>query len=213
MQSRIDPLPALRAAAWLIGMYALFVVVIATMGGVAGSPEPWERELIRDIAAARTETAGRVTVAITHLGDALTVTLALAGLTVGSAVGRARGWAPFFSATLLGAIGIHPVAKVLVERVRPETGSFIDVGGYAFPSGHATASAALATALIVFLLGRIRGTPRTVVVIGAVVYAGAVGLSRVLLGVHWPTDVVAGWLVGVSWVLVIARMPARTRNA
>ncbi len=213
MQPRDRTLASARAALWLAALYSVFVLVAVIAGTLAGAPEPWERGLIGDIARARTQAWGRVFVAITHLGDAITVTVGLAALAVGSAVRRVRGWARFFSATLVGAIGIHPIVKVLVERARPEIGAFIDIRGYAWPSGHAAAAAAIATAVIVYFRARATGSTGMWVTIGAATYAGAVGISRVALGVHWPTDVVAGWLIGAAWVLVLARALRREGNS
>ncbi len=213
MQPHDGTLASARAALWLAALYSSFVLVATIAGALAGAPEPWERGLLADIARARTQASGRVFVAITHLGDAITVTVGLAALAVGNAVRRVRRWARFFSAALVGAIGIHPVVKVLVERARPEAGSFIDVGGYAWPSGHAAAAAAIATAVIVYFRARVTGATRWWVTSGAVIYASAVGMSRVALGVHWPTDVVAGWLIGAAWVLVLVRALRREGNS
>ncbi|MHA6764828.1 phosphatase PAP2 family protein [Streptacidiphilus sp. PAMC 29251] len=69
-------------------------------------------------------------------------------------------------------------------------------GGAAMPSGHATTSALIAVGLAAALLGHCRGRPaRLAVCVLPALWAGSVGASRVYLGVHWPTDVLAGWLL------------------
>jgi len=73
--------------------------------------------------------------------------------------------------------------------------------GYSFPSGHAMASAALGLALAVALWN---SRWRWWGLVFAVVYIAFVGYSRLYLGVHYPTDILAGWLVSGVWVLAIA---------
>jgi undecaprenyl-diphosphatase len=88
--------------------------------------------------------------------------------------------------------------KLLVSRERPvPAGPPLDETGFAWPSGHAS-TAALATAVLVAL-----ATPavRRWLVPLAVAAAALVGASRVVLGVHWTSDVVSGWLLGVAVVL------------
>lgn len=84
------------------------------------------------------------------------------------------------------------VTKELVERPRP-SGSLVDAAGWAFPSGHAAHGVvwiALAVALaraVPWLAGRVA------IIVGAIVFAAIVGLTRVYLGVHYLSDVTAGW--------------------
>jgi len=92
--------------------------------------------------------------------------------------------------------------NALIGRARPPMADWAAVaGGPAFPSGHTTAATLFAGACAWALASRVRaGWPRRAVWAGAVVYAAAVGWSRVWLGVHWPADVVGGWLFGTAWL-------------
>ena len=73
-------------------------------------------------------------------------------------------------------------------------------GGSAFPSGHTTTAALFAALGAWAIAARVHaGWPRRALWAGAVVYAVAVGWSRVWLAVHWPTDVIGGWLYGLAW--------------
>jgi undecaprenyl-diphosphatase len=86
-------------------------------------------------------------------------------------------------------------------RPRPPGTDWVSVaGGPAFPSGHTTAATIFAASCAWVIAARTaEGWPRRLVWLGAVVFAIAVGWSRVWLGVHWPTDVLGGWLWGVAW--------------
>ncbi len=131
---------------------------------------------------------------------------------------------------LAGAVGGHPrdgalgalvigigsltieMIKRLVGRDRPEVLEPILVEvGYSFPSGH-TANATIAYGVLAVLIGRI-GLPAPVRLVAWLLLGGivvAVGLSRVWLGVHYPSDVVGGWLLGGAFV---ASYAALTRPA
>lgn len=109
---------------------------------------------------------------------------------------RTRAW--FFGLAVGGAMVLNVTAKLLFGRPRPALwDSIAPEGFYSFPSGHAMGSAALAAALA-FLVWR---TPwRWPVVVLGMLFALGVGLSRIYLGVHFPSDVLAGWFCSVGWV-------------
>jgi membrane-associated phospholipid phosphatase len=108
--------------------------------------------------------------------------------------------------------------NALVGRARPAAADWAGAaGGSAYPSGHATAATLFAASCAWALASRTRpGWLRRGVCAAAVVYAAAVGWSRVWLGVHWPTDVIGGWLYGLAWfagsVAVILTLRGRSTN-
>lgn len=115
---------------------------------------------------------------------------------------------------ILAAIGLlfPSILKGLVDRPRPAIGPLVGYRGSSFPSGHATAGAILFPALAyVTAWAGTRGAPLALWTIAAVMTV-IVGATRVMLGVHWVTDVVGGVLLGAGWVAVAAlatRMTAR----
>jgi undecaprenyl-diphosphatase len=117
-----------------------------------------------------------------------------------------------------GAAVLSPIVKDAVGRQRPVPPVPIEhAGGWSFPSGHALAAAAVATALIA-LVPWPRGRNRLVAVTVVVLLVAAVAASRLALGVHYLTDVVGGLALGVCWsALVIAlgcivRLPHREQD-
>jgi undecaprenyl-diphosphatase len=138
--------------------------------------------------------------AITHLGDTTTII----GVAIAiSAYGFWRWRKPsiplFVTTVVLGQVLISNTIKVAIDRARPELRPRATFTGASFPSGHTTAAAA--TYLAVALVLGIGSSPRVRAALGgaAVSIAVAVGCTRVLLGVHWFSDVLAGLVIGWSW--------------
>lgn len=95
------------------------------------------------------------------------------------------------------------IAKMLFQRDRPDViDHLVDVGTASFPSGH-SANSAIVYLTLALLVAQIlsKRVQRTYVVALASGLVLAVGTSRVFLGVHWPSDVVAGWSFGTLWAL------------
>lgn len=101
--------------------------------------------------------------------------------------------------TVLGQFAIVNLIKVIVDRARPDLSQLTGFSSSSFPSGHAT-SAAAAFAVTALLLGRRRSRRARALITGAAVaLAVTVAGTRVLLGVHWLTDVLAGLAIGWAW--------------
>lgn len=106
----------------------------------------------------------------------------------------------------VGAIGWTLVLKRLIERQRPQLVShLVAVDGYSYPSGHSLASAAILMSGAIIACRHLESRVQQLVVLiftGGIV--GAVALSRVYLGVHYPSDVAAGTSLGVAWSFLCA---------
>jgi undecaprenyl-diphosphatase len=103
-----------------------------------------------------------------------------------------------------GQVLVSNLTKLLVDRSRPDIRQLTGFSGSSFPSGHATTAAA--TFAAVALLWGIGKPKRTKVLLaaGAAGIAAAVASSRVLLGVHWFTDVLAGLALGWAWFALVS---------
>lgn len=123
-----------------------------------------------------------------------------------------RSYAIGLAAILAGAAVTGYVMKILVARARP--GGLIPTAietSFSFPSGHALASAAL-YGFIAFLLCKLYPEKKTVVVMTAIATVLIVGFSRLYLGVHFPSDVIAGYLLGGLWLLVGIEVTKRLQS-
>jgi undecaprenyl-diphosphatase len=167
--------------------------------------------LVHDAVRSRTGTLTSLARAVSVLGrSAVLVPAAIAIVLAGAAMRRAGRGLPVL-ATILGAIFIQNVDKAIVARPRPPVTRLEHVTGTSFPSGHATEAAAffVAVALAVAV-----GRPRLWVANAlAAVIVAAVCVSRVYLGAHYPTDVVAGALLGGGWAAAVSYLSRRQRSA
>jgi undecaprenyl-diphosphatase len=132
---------------------------------------------------------------------------------------RLRGRALWAFVTMMTGWAIGGIAKQLVQRVRPVVDQPLSHSpGYSFPSGHALNIAVAGSVMVVLVWPLLARTGRFLAV-GLAVLAGlAVGLDRILLGVHFPSDVVAGWLLGLgitvtSWLGFTGRRAAPSSPA
>jgi undecaprenyl-diphosphatase len=140
--------------------------------------------------------------AVTHLGDPLTVTAVAVLAAVGFWWCGRRVDAAYLLVVRAVAVVLGYVLKELVSRARPDLPQPVaHAGGYSFPSGHALGAAAayLSLALVV---ARVRPRWARVAVPVAAALAVVVATSRVLLGVHFPSDVAAGLVLGWAIALV-----------
>jgi undecaprenyl-diphosphatase len=118
-------------------------------------------------------------------------------------IDRKRGAALFVVIAVAGGAALEILLKLGFARPRPELVShLVDVNSFSFPSGHAT-MATITYLTLGVLLARVQKHRRMKLYLLAVAtfLALLVGFTRVYLGVHWPTDVLAGWCVGAAWAL------------
>src|ERR687889_16710 len=123
-----------------------------------------------------------------------------------------RGWR--LSAVLRvvstgGSVVLTTVLKGVFQRARPE---LFDAGYqasfYSFPSGHATVAVGFYGMLTVILAYRMRGFARWAVAVSGVLVVILIGFSRLYLGVHYPTDVLAGYLAALLWLVCVGAVYA-----
>ncbi|RFA29297.1 PA-phosphatase [Alkalilimnicola ehrlichii] len=141
---------------------------------------------------------GRDVTALGGVAVLLIIVTAAAGYTL---LSRKYRTTVFMLAAVGGGLILSTVLKIVIDRPRPDLISYeAAVYTASFPSGHSMMAAVTYLTLAV-LLARIQPQRRLKIYLVAIAIAVtiAVGVSRVYVGVHWPTDVLAGWVAGAAW--------------
>ena len=121
-------------------------------------------------------------------------------------MGRARAGLMLLAITLTGR-ALTEAQKYWIARARPDIEPhLVIVKTNSFPSGHATSSMIFYVSLALLLSDARR---RTAAISAAILLSLLIGTSRVMLGVHWPSDVIGGWAFGLLWVLATFRPAER----
>jgi undecaprenyl-diphosphatase len=228
LRTLVSRLEARTLAAWIavVGAVWLFLNVAEEVG--EGETQAVDRTLIL---ALRTPGDAADPIGPRWFEEAMRDVTALGGftvLTITTIVGALllvfhdrRRQAVVFVATVLLAQASSEVLKVLYDRERP---ALVTHGSHvysqSFPSGHSALAAATFFTLAAVLSSlETRKRTKAVIFVLAVLFVVGVGISRVYLGVHWPSDVLGGWALGASWaflawvVLGLIRPPRRPPRA
>ena len=142
--------------------------------------------------------------AVTDLGGTSAAVLIFGLTTVFLLIRQQRRLAAFAATTGTGLAFLGPVTKALVDRARPVVDSPVvsTPSNASFPSGHAMTALVTFGALLVLLLPSVRRRARPWLVAGTAALVVAVGFTRLALGVHFVSDVLAGWALGAAWLAV-----------
>jgi undecaprenyl-diphosphatase len=191
-------LVAIVAGAVLFGMLAYLVRGETDLVRVDDSVADWGA---RNASALSTDGLN----AVTHLGDPTVVVMLAAVLAVvETARTRSRWVVPFVLVVVAGNGILTTTVKNIADRVRPEVNPIAEALGPSFPSGHSSWAAAFFAAAAL-VLSRGRGPAARAAIAGAAAgLAIMVAGSRVLLGVHWLSDVIAGLALGLAWFSICA---------
>jgi undecaprenyl-diphosphatase len=200
MQLRLGlPAPALAAFVQSVLVFALLAQAYA-----AGSPlvelDTW---LANALHASLVPSATTAFSAVTMLGSTLVLAI-VAGVTAAYLVWRGRGRdAALVAVAFAGAQLLTWILKGTFERPRPTFDDPIATAGwFSFPSGHALSSIAVYGTLAYLLAGALRSRrARAAGLAGVALLVAAIGFSRLYLGVHYLTDVLAGYSAGLAWLL------------
>jgi undecaprenyl-diphosphatase len=167
------------------------LIMMMRMPGDASNPlgPPWLKDSMRDITA---------------LGGVTVLSLLTIVMVVCLILHQKRREGVILAITAIGAQASIEILKIIYDRPRPNQG-FADTHAYStsFPSGHTTESTAIfLTAATVIATLETRANTQILAYIVAIFAIIGVGFSRIYLGMHWPTDVLGGWVLGAAWALV-----------
>ncbi len=220
-QTRLVPRP-LRGNGWLALLAACGLTCFLAVAAVVNAgPPAFDDHLLQSLRTAADPAVPLgprwLTVAahdVTALGGYTVLTLIT--LVVAGFLAVRRRWASV-AVVMIAALGGGAICeglKVVFARPRPAVvPHLVEAHNASFPSGHSAAAAAVYLSLAVLLAGRIsRPAVRAYLIGAAVLLTVLVGVSRVFLGVHYPTDVLGGWVLGASWAMLCDLVARRFRR-
>lgn len=162
----------------------------------------------------RSEPPGLAPKGSPHLLEAVRDVTALGGVLLRNLIGLGAVVALFFlrlrrqgillTFTVVAGWIVNTLLKSLIGRDRPDiVPHLMEAGGASFPSGHSFNAAVVYIAIaLAFATFSSRQSVRVTIVVAAIVVSLAIAWSRVWLGVHYPSDVIAGWLGGAGWAFL-----------
>jgi undecaprenyl-diphosphatase len=204
--------PSLLARLGLVVALLIVFGILAAEVRAAGG-WPFDYPLSAWFAARRTSFHTTLFLGATHLGDGPFLGFLATAVAVWLAVQRRFRDSGYVATVGLGALALTIGLKELFGRARPdELLRIAAASGYSFPSGHSLSSAAIYCGLVLLAYHSLPDSRRWVAPAGALLIF-AVGLSRVYLGVHYASDVLAGWALGLSWAILAATPFFRTSHA
>lgn len=178
-----------------IALLGLIAAAALLLGGPQSRIDP---SLLALFADARLVPAARL---LTHLGDAVTVLAAALAAAVWLMLRGRRRRAILLLVILASQRLLVEAMKIGFDRARPDVGGRqVAVHSMAFPSGHS--ANAMAVWLAIALLASSPRLRRPAVAL-ALAIAFVTGLCRLVLQVHWPSDVAGGWALGAAWTLLL----------
>ncbi|MBC7386268.1 MAG: phosphatase PAP2 family protein [Cryobacterium sp.] len=197
--------------AWILIGLALFLSIVHSLTGIeanGGKFFPIDEQVLKGLSALRSSSLNRIALLITTAGSGpfLTVLTLIIGLIYFIRKDRMAGLQ-----LLIGAAGgglINAGLKLFFHRIRPEIVSHLsDEKGFSFPSGHAAGAASIYFTLALILVERDRRSEfKAVYLSEAFFLVLLISFTRLYLGVHYPSDVLAGMLVGSSWAFFVATL-------
>ncbi len=209
------PAPARYALAGLAAAFAA-VLVFGWLASQAlhGQTAGFDAAVRQAIHSFASPALTRVMIAVTQLGSSpVLIPAGLLAVWLLAAAGRKRA-AALLAISAIGGEALDQGLKVFFHRPRPEAFfGFPEPVTYSFPSGHAITACSFYIVLAAILSVRLRNKRARACLWGlAVLLAGAIGFSRVYLGVHYPSDVIAGYAAAVVWIVAVERSYAVWRR-
>ncbi|WP_315788805.1 phosphatase PAP2 family protein [Fischerella sp. JS2] len=202
MRSRIFSLIfSIRLMGLLLSALALWVFAHIADEVLEKETQTFDQSILLAIRQMHTPLGDRVMLGITFLGEPVFLLLICLGIAIRLLYIHRRSQATTLGIAAVGAIGLNYLIKVLFGRARPQLWNrIVDVGQYSFPSGHAMISLVI-YGFIGYLIAKRYPRWRAWIFTLTVILIIAIGFSRLYLGVHWPTDVIAGYAAGVVWLM------------
>lgn len=174
-----------------------FAIVIWQQGGFA-----WDRTILFAIHSTSSPLLDRIATTITPLGVYYGVFPIATAISIGLLYRRRWRSLTYLLVTLLGSIVLNVSAKTFFHRARPALWEwFTPHTGFSFPSGHAMSSMSLVATLVILTWGS-RWCGWVSAIGGGFVMT--IAWTRLYLGVHFPSDILAGWMISIAWAVGVS---------
>jgi len=161
----------------------------------------FDKEILLTLRELHTPVLDKVMLGFTFLGEPVILLIVCLILSIWLLTRGQRAQATVLIIAAAGAIALNNLLKLLFGRARPILWErIVDVGQYSFPSGHAMISMVI-FGMIGYLLSSKFSQWRIGIISLTILLVTGIGLSRLYLGVHWPTDIVAGYAAGLVWLI------------
>ena len=201
-------LPALRrhVSSRLVWSFVIFLFVARLFAAIAKQVRDndtlrFDEWVLYHIHAISRPGLDGVVTALTQLGGVMVVPLVSLAVAAWLYKKASREHAWLVLAGVIGSSLLNLALKSLFARSRPDLWDHLVVErSFSFPSGHAMASMSLAASIVAALWF---SRWRKVAISLGMVYITAVGFTRLYLGVHYPTDILAGWVIALGWVALV----------
>lgn len=190
---------------WSIAIVGLLLGFVSILLNVLFDPQlsAADSAISHFVQSLRSTTADGVMVFVTMMGDSRVLTVLSLALIAWILLHRHWKIAASVTLAIASSTVFVPLMKTLVHRARP-TSLYTGAESFSFPSGHATHSAVIFGIIAVLLAHNLTMRVRLSVYFAALALIGSVALSRVYVGAHWPSDVLAGVMFGLSIVAALA---------
>lgn len=199
--SRISRVWLIRVGGILLAAFALWVFAQIADEVLEKESYALDTSILLAIRRIHTTLLDQAMMGITFIGDPSIVLVICLGIGIWLLKLGRRSSAVTLLVAALGAIGLNVLLKHWFGRARPALWNrIVDVGKYSFPSGHAMVSLVI-YGLIGYILTTKFPQHRRLIISLTVILIAAIGFSRLYLGVHWPTDVAAGYAAGLVWLI------------
>lgn len=204
-----DNVRGIKASTWrvLAMMFVLYVLPVVLFVALVdevleNDTLPYDDAILQFVHGFHAPWLDPIVVAITNIGGPVGATLLTGVIALAFLAYRQRRKFLIVVAGVGGATLLNILLKALFQRDRPQLWErIVTENSFSFPSGHAMASSALALSLIaIFWPTRWRWWA----IAASVGYMVIIGSTRLYLGVHYPTDIIAGWLVSATWVALVS---------
>lgn len=211
---RIEPMSRRRSNFWTSCNSALAAIIILIpfliLAGIllysSNTLDRFDFNIGQNILSLRTPERNAVAIGITTIGDAWSQTLIVVVITTLLLTLQEYKAAIWYALTCLaGALFLNTFFKNMFTRTRPDyVDHLVQESSYSFPSGHAMGTMIIfgALAFVIYRLVKTKMAFKYLGIFYCLATAVIIGLSRIYLGVHYPSDVLAGFSLGGAWVLI-----------